>query len=325
MMARRVAVRQAGWVQTTLVSRPMHLHRRSGCRSAGRLSVRHEALRTDAHTDLAVCERRARPGRIWPLRQSVSVLHLALEHVNGRRAQKFRHKQVRGVDRRPPGAGRSAAPRRPSSPRCMSEMLMASSWSWVTKTVVMPVSRWILANLLPGLQPQPGVQVGKGLVQQKHVGASSPAPGRWPPAAAGRRKAPRACAPSALQSAPASRPPGPGGASPAGKAAPFPSGSPAGTGCSAAPSDGDRGRNSETPCPRPGAPQARSVTSSSPKKTWPSVGVSRPQIMFSVVALAAAGGAQQARPACRREFQNSDGPPPQIPRGASGSRWEIFS
>ena len=45
-----------------------------------------------------------------------------------------------------------------------SEMLMASSWSWVTKTVVTLVSLLDLPDLLPGLEPQAGVQVRQRLV-----------------------------------------------------------------------------------------------------------------------------------------------------------------
>ena len=47
---------------------------------------------------------------------------------------------------------------------------MASSWSWVTNTVVIFVGMLDLADFFPGLQAESGVQVGKGLVKEQYPG-----------------------------------------------------------------------------------------------------------------------------------------------------------
>ena len=100
--------------------------------------------------------------------------------------------------------------------------------------------------------------------------AFSPAPGQWPRAAAGRRKARWACGPSVRRSAPAEPPPGPDRSiSSLWQLVRAASGSAAGKGCSAKPSCGDTGRSSGTPARRRAFPAEGSVTSSSPKKILP--------------------------------------------------------
>ena len=52
-----------------------------------------------------------------------------------------------------------------------SEIDSASSWSWVTNTVVMPSSRWICADLLAQADADLGVERRQRLVEQQHARA----------------------------------------------------------------------------------------------------------------------------------------------------------
>ena len=58
--------------------------------------VRLKALGADAHKDLAVRGAGHIHGRLAAQLEDAA-LHFALKHVDGRRAQEFRHKQVLGV------------------------------------------------------------------------------------------------------------------------------------------------------------------------------------------------------------------------------------
>ena len=95
-MARRVAAWQAGWVHTMLVSRPS-TSTRSRPQVTGPRRVRLKALGADAHKDLAVRGAGHRPWTGWPPSWSTPPFDFALKHVDGRRAQELRHKQVLGV------------------------------------------------------------------------------------------------------------------------------------------------------------------------------------------------------------------------------------
>ena len=92
---------------------------------------------------------------------------------------------------RPAGRGRSGPGRRGEhdDPRCRGTT--ASSTLCVTNTHVRPVSCADRAQVL--LQPLAGerVQRGERLVEQQQRVVARRAPGRWPPAAAGRRRSPR--------------------------------------------------------------------------------------------------------------------------------------
>ena len=59
----------------------------------------------------------------------------------------------------------------------VSDMDRASSWSWVTKTKVMPVCFWMLFQLHLHVLAQLQVQGAQGLVQQQDLGAGHQGPG----------------------------------------------------------------------------------------------------------------------------------------------------
>ena len=50
-----------------------------------------------------------------------------------------------------------------------SQIVIASSWSWVTKIVVMPSRRCRREQFLAHLQPQLGVEIRQRLVEQQHL------------------------------------------------------------------------------------------------------------------------------------------------------------
>ncbi len=60
---------------------------------------------------------------------------------------------------------------RPSLKTAMRSLIVsASSWSWVTKTNVMPTSRWICFSSVCIVQAQLEVQRAERLVEQQHLG-----------------------------------------------------------------------------------------------------------------------------------------------------------
>ena len=90
---------------------------------------------------------------------------------------------------------------RPSLKTAMRSLIVsASSWSWVTKTKVMPTSRWICLELDLHLAAQLEVEGAERLVEQQHLGPVDQGAGQRDalPLAAGelvrpaRRRTPRA-------------------------------------------------------------------------------------------------------------------------------------
>ena len=69
-----------------------------------------------------------------------------------------------------------------------SQVLLASSWSWVTKMVVRPSLRCKAQQFAAHLHAQAGVKVRQRLVQQQHLRLRSPRCGPARSAVAGRRK-----------------------------------------------------------------------------------------------------------------------------------------
>ena len=93
--------------------------------------------------------------------------------------------------------GRAALLDRPSFMTAIrSLMLIASSWSWVTKTKVMPTSRWIALSSTCICRAELQVERAERLVEQQHRGPVDQRPGERDalPLAAGQLGA--ACASS---------------------------------------------------------------------------------------------------------------------------------
>ena len=160
-----------------------------------------------------------------------------------------------------------------------SDSVSASSWSWVTKIVVMPISRWISrsSTCISWRRRRSSAPSGSsssstfGRVTSARASATRCC---WPPESCrGLRRRGRAAAP-----APASP----------GRAARSPRARPAHPGrrrCCRSRSDGETAHSSGTPCRCPGDAPARFATRSPSKLMLPLSGSTKPAIARSSVVL----------------------------------------